>query len=185
MWASPWRRIYSWKFFKANTYSTYSGPARTLSFLTVQRHLDRTVSPLHSFHLPFHPDIPLFMYFNVFTNVCPYEESVEDSHAAFLPEGLYFAMDILTGPLVSLFPKRSPISMTFLALVLGLFIVLVCFFPPSVFPHAFGQRGIHRLSYLDSVAQITSASLQISPIGSVQFEYKRPFNVCILPYLHP
>lgn len=52
--------------FKANAYSTYSGPARTLSFCKVQRHLDRTVSPLHSFHLPFHPDIPLFMYFNVF-----------------------------------------------------------------------------------------------------------------------
>lgn len=52
--------------FMANTYSTFSGPARTLSFCKVQRHLDRTVSPLHSFHLPFHPDIPLFVYFNVF-----------------------------------------------------------------------------------------------------------------------
>lgn len=62
--------------FKANTYSTYSGPARMLSFLTVQRHLDRTVSPLHSFDLPFHPDISLIMYFDVFTVVCPYKKPV-------------------------------------------------------------------------------------------------------------
>lgn len=70
--------------FKANTYSTYGGRARMLSFLTVQGHPDRTVGPLHSLNLPLHPDIPLFMYFNVFTDVCPYEQPVSRGQSPYI-----------------------------------------------------------------------------------------------------
>lgn len=109
-------------------------------------------------------------------------QTVEDSHAAFLPEGLYFAMDILTGYLVSLFPNLHQFQYPFLLCVLGLFIVL---FLPVYFPHMLlGREEFIAWSYLDrTIAQITSTSLQT--IDSVPSEYQCPFNVCILiTYTH-
>lgn len=72
-------------------------------------------------------------------------QSVEDSHPTLLPEGLYFAMDLLT------FLKCSTLSGTFLVLVLGLFFYFFCFyfiyFPPCFWPFI-------AWCYLDSIAQL-------------------------------
>lgn len=73
-------------------------------------------------------------------------QSVKDSHAAFLPEGLYFAMDILTGHLESFFPNVQPFQGPLLLLCLAW--LLLFFLPFVCFPHAFGQRGSHHLLVL-------------------------------------
>lgn len=129
--------------FKANTYSTYSGPARMLSFLTVQRHLDRTVSPLHSLILPFHPDTPLFMYFNVFMDVCPYEEPVSRGQSCCISSWrVVFCYEHLYLNFSQIFNHFKDISCS---CAWPVYCSCFLYFSYVYFPHAFGQRGIYRL----------------------------------------
>lgn len=182
-WASVRRRVYSRTFSRPiHTVHTVA-LQRKLSFLTVQRHLDRTFSRLHSFNLPFHPDIPLFKY--VFTDVCPYEEPVGRRQSCCISSW----MVVFCYGHFNFFPNVQPFQGPFLLLCSTclLFVCLLFLFvypppPPSMLLDR--EEYIARW-YLDSIAQLTSTSPRFSSTDSVQFDYKCPFTVCILSYFHP